>query len=124
MIKSRMVQKGVLFGLMYIVICCGTIIKGDGDDYGRRISVVADADGEHLVTHYEYNNQGEIVCILKPDQRYQRTIRDGRGMVSMEITGIKIGDNYQDKAVTRFFYDLNGNLIKKVDPEGVTEVSV
>jgi len=92
------------------------------DDYGRRISVIADADGEHLVTHYEYNNQGEIVCILKPDQRYQRTIRDGRGLVSMEITGIKIGDNYQDKAVTRFFYDLNGNLIKKVDPEGVTEI--
>jgi YD repeat-containing protein len=92
------------------------------DDYGRRIAVTADAGGEHLVTRYEYNNQGEVVCVLKPDQRYQRTIRDGRGLVSMEITGVKIGDTYYDKASTRYYYDLNGNLVKKVDPEGVIEI--
>lgn len=91
------------------------------DDYGRRTAVIADKDGEHSVTFYEYNNQDEVILVLKPDQRYQRTIRDGRGLVSMEITGVKVGNDYQDKAITRFFYDLNGNLIGKVDPEGITE---
>jgi YD repeat-containing protein len=40
----------------------------------------------------------------------------------MEITGVKVGNDYHDKAVTRFYYDLNGNLVKKIDPEGVTEI--
>jgi len=92
------------------------------DDYGRRIEIIADAGGENLTTRYEYNNQGEIILVLKPDQRYQKTIRDGRGLVSMEITGVKVGNDYHDKAVTRFYYDLNGNLVKKIDPEGVTEI--
>ncbi len=94
----------------------------DYDDYGRRIAVIKDADGEHLVTRYEYNNQNEIVLVLKPDQRYQRTVRDGRGLVSREITGVKVGEEYQDKAITSYYYDLNGNLTRKVDPEGVTEI--
>ena len=60
--------------------------------------------------------------MLKPDKRYKKTIRGGRGLVVQEITGVEISGQENNKATTYYFYDLNGNLIKKVDPEGVTEI--
>ena len=96
----------------------------DYDVYGREIAVVSDYGGQNLRTEYEYNNQDEIVRVLKPDGRYTKTIRDGRGLVSQEITGVEINEVEKDKATTTYFYDLNGNLIKKIDPEGVTEIYV
>lgn len=96
------------------------------DVYGRRTVVISDAQGLALRTEYQYNNQNEVVLVVKPDQRYVRTVRDGRGLVAEEVTGVRITNGqeviYFDKATTRHTYDLNGNLIKKVDPEGVTEV--
>jgi YD repeat-containing protein len=92
------------------------------DDYGRRTAVIADAGGKALRTEYEYNNQGEVIKVLKPDKRYIKTIRDGRGLVVQEITGVQAGNVENDKATTRYFYDLNGNRVKKVDPKGVTEL--
>lgn len=94
--------------------------------YGRKEAVIADAGGMALKTEYEYNNQGEVTRVLQPDMRYKRTNRDGRGLVTEEITGVVIDNEghleEHPKAVTKFFYDLNGNLIRKVDPEGVTEI--
>ena len=92
------------------------------DDYGRREAVIADATGEALRTEYEYNNQGEVIKVLNPDKRYKKTLRDGRGLVVKEITGVEINGQENDKAETQYFYDLNGNLIKKIDPEDVTEL--
>ena len=59
--------------------------------------------------------------MTNPDTRYEITERDGRGLVSRTITGLDEGSGDVDKATTSFYYDLNGNLIKKVDPTGVTE---
>ena len=33
-----------------------------------------------------------------------------------------VGNGEDELAEMNFYYDLNGNLIRKVDPEGVTEV--
>ena len=92
------------------------------DDYGRQTTVIVDAGGTSLRTEYTYNNQGEVIKILYPDRRYKRINRDGRGLVIEEITGVQIADEENPKATRKFFYDLNGNLIKDVDPEGVTEI--
>jgi len=96
------------------------------DAYGRRTAVIVDPSGENLTTTYEYNNQSEVVRVTGPDQRYRRTERDGRGLVVRKITGLRSGVpgsyTYTDKATTQFFYDLNGNLTRRVDPEGITEV--
>lgn len=93
------------------------------DDYGRREAVISDETGEAVRTaEFEYNNLGEVIKVLKSDKRYIKTIRDGRGLVVQEITGVEISGVENDKATTQYFYDLNDNLIKKVDPEGVTEI--
>jgi YD repeat-containing protein len=92
------------------------------DAYGRKTAVIADAGGENLTTQYEYNNQSEVVRIIQPDNHYTETVRDGRGLVSQTITGVYNSGNYIPKATTSYYYDLNGNLKKKVDPEGVTEI--
>lgn len=93
------------------------------NDYGRREAVISDETGEAVRTaEFEYNNLGEVIKVLKSDKRYTKTIRDGRGLVVQEITGVEINGVENDKATTQYFYDLNGNLIKKVDPEGVTEI--
>lgn len=96
----------------------------DYDVYGRKEAVIADSGtgGQSLRTEYEYNNQGEMTRVLQPDKRYKRITRDGRGLVTEETTGILIGSTENPKATTKYFYDLNGNLIRKVDPEGVTEI--
>jgi YD repeat-containing protein len=94
------------------------------DINGRKEAVIADSGtgGQSLRTEYEYNNQGEITRILQPDKRYKRINRDGRGLVAEEITGVLIEDTEHPKATTKYFYDLNGNMIRKVDPVGVTEI--
>lgn len=94
------------------------------DDYGRRTAVVADVGGENLTTTYEYNNQSEVTRTIQPDNRYERTERDGRGLVIRSITGyITTGTTAYDVdvATTEMFYDANGNLTKKKDPEGICE---
>jgi YD repeat-containing protein len=90
------------------------------DDYGRRLTVTKDSGtgGKALETTYSYNHQSEVVKITYPDGRYRKTERDGRGLKTKEI----LGKDDTDIAITEFYYDLNGNLIKKVDPEGVTEL--
>ena len=88
------------------------------DSYGRRTATIADADGDALQTTYTYNNQSEIVKVVYPDDHYKETLRDGRGLVTEEA----VGYGQTEVVTTEFSYDLNGNLIEKVDPEGVTEV--
>jgi YD repeat-containing protein len=93
------------------------------DSYGRKKAVIADAAGKALRTEYEYNNQSEVWRTTYPDKRYKEIVRDGRGLVTKEITGIKQGvGTYTPRATAQFLYDLNGNLVKKVDPMGVTEL--
>ena len=88
------------------------------DSYGRRTAVIVDAGGKNLTTGYYYNNQSELTKVVSPDLRYKATVRNGRGLMAQEITGV----NGVDKATTLFYYDLNGNLTRKVDPEGVSEI--
>lgn len=88
------------------------------DSYGRRTAIIADATGEALTTQYEYNNQNEIVKVIQPDQHFTETIRDGRGLVASVING----SPSEVQATTQYFYDLNGNLTKQIDPSGVTEI--
>ena len=89
------------------------------DLYGRRTAVVADAGtgGRSLTTSYEYNNQSEVTKVTKPDGSISITEREGRGLVSKQIS--KIGTR---SSTTSFYYDLNGNLTKKQDPDGVCEI--
>ncbi len=87
------------------------------DNYGRKTAVIADSGGKNLTTSYEYNYQSEITKVTNPDGRYQKTVRDGRGLVSLEINGYGSAET-----TTQYHYDFNGNLTRKIDPEGVTEV--
>jgi YD repeat-containing protein len=93
------------------------------DTYGRRTAVITDSGtgGKNLTTTYEYNNQSEIIRVTTPDQYYTETVRDGRGLVIQTINGIKSYNSYDPKTITHYFYDLNGNLVKKKDPAGVCE---
>jgi YD repeat-containing protein len=93
------------------------------DAYGRKTAVIADAGtgGKNLTTTYEYNNQSEVERVTTPDMHYTQTIRDGRGLVSEVITGVKVDGQYEARATTNYYYDLNGNLIKKKDPTGVCD---
>ena len=88
------------------------------DAYGRKTAVIDDAGGKDLTTSYEYNYQSEVTKLTYPDSRFKITERDGQGRTIREITGI----NGTSKATTSFTYDANGNLTKKTDPEGVSEV--
>lgn len=93
------------------------------DAYGRKTAVIADAGtgGKNLTTIYEYNNQSEVERVTTPDMHYTQTIRDGRGLVTEVITGVKVDGQYEARATTYYYYDLNGNLTKKKDPTGVCD---
>ena len=86
------------------------------DAYGRRTAVIADLGDQNLTTSYEYDNQSDVTKVTRPDGSSATTVRDGRGLVSMAINTAN-----GNSSTTNFYYDLNGNLIKKKDPEGVCE---
>ena len=89
------------------------------DQYGRRTAVIADAGtgGKSLTTAYEYDNQSQVTKLTQPDGRATITERNGRGLVKSIVN--QFGGN---SSTANFYYDANGNLTKKVDPEDVTEV--
>ena len=88
------------------------------DGYGRKTGVIALAGtgGQNLTTSYEYDNQSDVTRVTKPDGSSTTTIRDGRGLPQYQISTANT-----KSATTSFYYNANGNLIKKKDPEGVSE---
>ena len=94
--------------------------KYEYDEVGRKIKVIADYDasGErlNLTTQYEYNRQGEIEKVIHPSGRWEKTLRDGRGLVILESTGYTDGQDI-DVYETAFDYDDNGNLTDQVNPD-------
>jgi len=98
------------------------VTKYEYDSQGRKTKVIEDYDelGQrfNLTSTYEYDRQGRLKKTTYPTGRWVEIIRDGRGLVTFEITGYGQTDVYQ----TAYDYDDNGNLIEQVNPDGTTLV--
>ncbi|OHB56753.1 MAG: hypothetical protein A2Y07_11830 [Planctomycetes bacterium GWF2_50_10] len=88
------------------------------DFLGRKTSETADVNGLELTTTYEYDNQGELVKTTYPDGKWEKIVRDGRGLVTERITGY----GSTNVLVTACQYDLNGNLTQQQNPDGTVDV--
>jgi len=88
------------------------------DFLGRKTSETADVNGLDLTTTYEYDNQGELVKTTYPDGKWEKIIRDGRGLVTERITGF----GSTNVLVTTCQYDLNGNLTQQQNADGTVDV--
>ena len=89
------------------------------DFLGRKISEIQDVNGIELATSYEYNNQGELEKTIYPGGKWVKVVRDGRGLVTQNITGY----GTTNVLVTGKEYDDNGNLIQQTNPDGTIELS-
>ncbi len=93
-------------------------------DIGWKTAVYTDArlygvtgDGRvHLQTQYEYNYQGELVMTTRPNGKWTKTERDGRGYVSKQITGYGEGENETEVSYVIHKYDVNGNKTETIEP--------
>jgi YD repeat-containing protein len=87
------------------------------DDYGRRTSVTEDVSGANLTTTYEYDYQGQVWKVTKPNGQWTETYRDGRGLVSAEISGYGEGANRTQVGLTQYVYDAHRNLLRRVEAD-------
>ncbi|OHB55569.1 MAG: hypothetical protein A2Y07_03295 [Planctomycetes bacterium GWF2_50_10] len=92
------------------------IVTEYGYDFlSRKTSVIEDANGTNpLTTSIEYNNQGELVKTINPSGKWEKTIKDGRGLPTQNI----VGYGTTNILTTTFAYDDNGNLIQQSNPDG------
>ena len=90
---------------------------------GRKYQRIEDAAGLYLVTSYEYNNLGQVEKTVYPDGKWERQIRNGRGLIIKTITGYgPENTDPNDFIVTEKVYDSDGNVIKELKA-GIVETS-
>ncbi len=94
------------------------VTKYEYDSQGRRTKIIEDYDdlGQrfNLTTTWEYDLQGQLKRTTYPTGRRVDIVRDGRGLVILEVVGYAETDVYW----TAFDYDANGNLIWQRNPDG------
>jgi RHS repeat-associated protein len=105
-----------------------TNYRGDGSVISR-FEYSYDADGRKIgvstldgVWSYAYDNAGQLTTVVKPDRstisyRYDAagnrvTLTDNSVVTNYSTHG---GDAYSDVGTARYSYDLNGNVVSKVD---------
>ncbi|MGH2272182.1 RHS repeat-associated core domain-containing protein [Anaerohalosphaeraceae bacterium U12dextr] len=94
------------------------ITKQEYDTTGRKKKTIEDYNGLNLTTEYFYNLQGEIDKVLYPSGKWTKTIRDGRGLTTHEITGYTDQGQDADVLTTSYDYDDNGNLTEQTGADG------
>ncbi|MCP4710070.1 MAG: RHS repeat protein [Planctomycetes bacterium] len=88
------------------------------DFLGRNVSTIQDSDVLHLVTETSYNNQGQVTKTTGPNGAWTKTTYDGRGLAIQTIAGYMSSGEEVVYSYTNFYYDVNGNLAERVDPDG------
>ncbi len=85
------------------------------DDYSRKNQQIEDVNGLALITTYEYDNQGQLVKTNYPDGRWQKQIRNGRGLVIKTINGYgPESTEPNDFIINETVYDADGHVIKEL----------
>ena len=94
----------------------GSVTKLYHDAKGQLVQVVAppaNVGGQSQVVQYEYDNSGNLIRTINTDS-FQANISANASGVSYDETG----------EITRFAYDLNGNVRTTTDAAGVTRSNV
>ena len=91
----------------------------DANDIATGTVLANDTSGRlHLITSYEYDNQGRLEKTTLPNGKWTKTVRDGRGYIKSQ----SVGYGSTTVATTEFEYDADGNMIKQKSPNGVVTI--